>query len=95
MKLTAPQRRGLEILAAQTGAIAPRDFARQMWPDSPAWDKRTRGQRGGNRSGAMGGTMPMIGARLLWRLQDLQCAGMIDYRWVITQRGRQRLTEPS
>lgn len=93
MKLTAPQRRGLEILAAQDGPIAPRDFAMQMWPDSKGWERRTRGRD--NHPGAMGGTMPMKGATLLWRLADLACASRIEYRWVITERGRQRLTEPS
>lgn len=94
MKLTAPQRRGLEILAAEERPIAPRDFAMAMWPDSIGWTKRTR-KFGGNDPGAMGGTMPMKGATLLWRLADLGCASQLEYRWVITERGRQRLTEPS
>lgn len=93
MKLTPPQRRGLEILAEQEGPIAPRDFARLMWPDSKGWNRRTRGRD--NHPGAMGGTMPMIGARLLWSLFDSRLASPDCGRWRITVSGIQRLTEPS
>jgi hypothetical protein len=89
--LTAPQRKALEILN-DGEAYAPRDFARAMWPDSPAWTRRSRGQRGTNRSGAMAGTMPMLGAKMLWHLYDL---GYVTQRdsgdWRITSKGREAL----
>ncbi|KQO98614.1 hypothetical protein [Leifsonia sp. Leaf264] len=54
------------ILAALEGASTEgatgRELAKQLWPDSPAWDRRTRG-RSGNRNGALGGTLPMKGAK--------------------------------
>lgn len=97
--LTPAQRKGLEILK-EHGPLSPRDFALKMWPDSPAWSKRNRGQRGTNHSGAMAGTMPMLGAKLLWKLQSLSCAheretSLYARQWVISERGLQRLTEPS
>lgn len=97
--LTPAQRKGLEILK-EHGPLTPRDFARLMWPDSPAWNKRSRGQRGTNRSGAMASTMPMLGAKLLHRLEDLSCASqretsLYSRAWVISERGLQRLTEPA
>lgn len=97
--LTKPQRRGLEILK-EHGPLTPREFAMHMWPDSPSWQKRNRGQRGTNHSGAMAGTMPMLGAKLLWKLRDLSCAreretGLAARQWVITERGVKRLTEPT
>lgn len=71
--LTPAQQRGLEILR-EHGPLAPREFAMLMWPDSPAWQKRTRGRD--NHPGAIGGTMPMNGARLLWKLRDLKLADL-------------------
>lgn len=79
-KLTAAQQRGYDILK-QHQPLSPRAFAELMWPDSPAWGKRNRGQRGTNRSGAMAGTMPMNGARLLWKLQELGFASQHDRLW--------------
>jgi hypothetical protein len=93
-KLTPAQRKGLEILERE-GKLAPRDFAREMWPDSPAWNRRTRGSGSANRAGAVGGTMPMNGAKVLWSLNYLACASHENGIWFITERGRQRLTEPS
>lgn len=83
-KLTAPQQRGLDILRAADHPMSPREFALAMWPDSPAWEKRTR-KFGGRDPGAIGGTMPMKGASLLWRLYDLGLASTLDGRW--TARG--------
>jgi hypothetical protein len=99
MKLSPAQRKGLEILS-DGEKYSPREFARKMWPDSPAWNRRSRGQRGTNHSGAMASTMPMLGAKLLWKLWDLGLATEVQSdlnarTWVITERGRQRLTEPS
>lgn len=88
MGLTAPRRRALEILIDQGEPMAPRDVAMALWPDSPAWERRNRGQRGTNHSGAMAGTMPMLAAKLLWRLADDGYAGMVNYRWVPSEKGR-------
>lgn len=82
VKLTAPQQRALDILRGAGGPLAPREFARLMWPDSPAWNRRSRGARGSNRSGAMAGTMPMNGARMLWKLRDLGLAVQVNRKWV-------------
>lgn len=90
--LTPAQRKGLEILK-EHGPLRPREFAKLMWPDSPAWNRRTKGRRTGTIAGAVGGTMPMLGAKLLRRLQDLACAADYDNDWRITERGRQRLNE--
>ncbi|MDF2915887.1 MAG: hypothetical protein K0S70_104 [Microbacterium sp.] len=70
--LTTAQEKGIETLRANQ-PLSPREFAMLMWPDSPAWHKRTR-KFGGRDPGAVGGTMPMNGARLLWRLFDLKLA---------------------
>ena len=43
-----------------------REVARFLWPDSPAWERRTKMHRG--RNGSMGGTMPMKAGRILWGL---------------------------
>lgn len=40
-KLTAAQTRALEMLVANQ-PVSPRQFAKLMWPDSPAWNKITR-----------------------------------------------------
>jgi hypothetical protein len=44
-------------------AMTAREVAQALWPDSPAWAKRTRKRLG--RNGAMGGTMPMRAGRIL------------------------------
>lgn len=88
--LTEPQVRALRIVVdAGDRGIAPRAVARLMWPDSPAWHMRTRGRNG--RNGAVGGTMPMKAAQLLWRLV---AAGLVvKYEaagvFVPTDKGRQ------
>lgn len=69
--LTAPQAKGLALLR-EHGPLSPREFAQLMWPDSPGWETRTR--KFGGAQGAVGGTMPMKGARLLWRLHALGLA---------------------
>lgn len=85
---TAFQLRALTVLA--TDDFTPRTFAMALWPDSPAWQRRTRGRD--NRSGAIGGTMPMKGAKELWRLRDLGFAReRPDGRWTITSVGRAHL----
>lgn len=68
MTLTEPQARALAYLRDHPRCTS-REVAWHLWPDSPAWGKRTRKFRG--QQGAVGGTMPMLGGRLLWRLLDL------------------------
>lgn len=73
--LTAPQRKGLTLLQEHQ-PVSPRQFAQRMWHESPAWSHRTN-KRGGH-AGAIGGTMPMKGARMLWTLRDLGLARQDD-----------------
>lgn len=82
MNLTPGQTRALEVLNAADKPLAPRQVAQRLWPDSPAWAKRTR-RYGANRNGAVGGTMPMLAAKLLHALQDKGMARITDdgYRW--------------
>lgn len=70
-KLTEPQALMLAALrdACQNDRTAsPGQMARIRWPDSVGWKKRTR-KFGTNDPGAVGGTMPMKAATVLWRLQ--------------------------
>lgn len=62
--------------------FAPRQVAELLWPDSPAWNQCTRGRN--NRSGAMGGTMPMNAAKILWRLRDLGMTQTHSMGWSLT-----------
>lgn len=73
--LTDPQAKALTFLREQQ-PVSPRQFAQLMWPESPAWRQRTN-KRGG-RAGAVGGTMPMQGARMLWSLHRLGLAARND-----------------
>lgn len=72
---------------------APRQLAKMRWPDSPGWRKVS--SRGSTPAGgAMGATMPMKAATVLWRLQGKGLALCEDYnRWTITDKGRRWLTE--
>ncbi len=67
--LTEPQHRALVALIELADSsrvpggppmfwVAPRALAKALWPDSPAWERRTRFGAVGNQ-GALGGTMPM------------------------------------
>lgn len=93
--LTAPQSRALAVLGAQEGrAVSPRQVALALWPDSEAWTKRTRGRRTGTIAGAVGGTMPMKAARLLWALHERGLAEKEDRDtnlWYLTRLGEQVL----
>lgn len=94
MILTPRQRDVLTHLAAEP--LAPRQIAERLWPDSPGWQNRTR-RYGTNRNGALGGTMPMLAAKILWRLRD---DGLVRepesdaYLWRITDRGRAAIATP-
>lgn len=80
-------------MLADRGEVHPRQLAELLWPDSPAWERRTR-RYGANRNGALGGTMPMNAARLLWRLADQGLAKPPAEEfapWSITTAGRAML----
>lgn len=68
--------------------VSPREIALLLWPDSPAWDRRPRRHDG--RSGALGGTMPMKAATLLWRLKQrgLVTTDPHNNLWTLTGRGQ-------
>lgn len=74
--------------------MAPREVAKALWPDSPGWGKRSH--RGSTPAGgAMGATMPMKAATLLWRLcphYTRQRAGH-GACWTITDAGRRALAD--
>lgn len=58
MKLTASQRRALEVIrewwTVYRKEIRPREFARRMWPDSPRWQVHVKcGPNGSHRGGGM------------------------------------------
>jgi len=105
-RLTPPQERALIALrdlcdaphgTAQVpwGYASPRDVAQVMWPDSEGWEHRSR--RGATPAGgAMGATMPMKAATVLWRLHTARLAWHDSLRsrpWSITPAGRAYLAE--
>lgn len=81
--LTAAQRRAYDVLREKQ-PVSPREFAKLLYPDSPGWKRVTR--KFGGHTGAMGGTMPMIGARMLWKLRDLGLAYQEGSRWRAIER---------
>lgn len=100
--LTQPQKNALEALAALSDAnpaypdraVAPKAVALALWPDSEAWTKRNRGRRTGTIAGAVGGTMPMKAANLLWRLRERGLAEPEEHGsdlWILTPLGRRVL----
>lgn len=102
VKLTGPQTNALRVLrdlcdqpmgtaGRPHGYTTPRPVARKLWPDSVGWTKRTR-MYGTNRNGAVGGTMPMKAATLLWKLWP-HFASCEDNRWSITDAGRRYLDQ--
>lgn len=102
--LTGPQAKMLRILAdapvdkyGDARPIPPRGVAKAMWPDSVGWSRRTR-KYGTNDPGALGGTMPMKAATVLWRLQAMgyadRAGASYDHLanlWTITPAGRDAL----
>lgn len=105
IRLTAPQRRALETLRDLIDAkpefpgydrtVNPRAVAQALWPDSPGWDKRSS-RRSTPAGGAMGATMPMKAATLLWRLWNYRLVQHDPNRtgsngWTITEKGREYL----
>ena len=105
--LTAPQEKMLAVLRSindggnrpdgRLRSAAPREVAKAMWPDSVGWSKRTR-KYGTNDPGALGGTMPMKAATVLWRLEDRGLAVRVGASydvfanlWQITEHGRRVL----
>lgn len=105
--LTKPQERALRFLFEaseghltdenrndrymQPRGVAPRQIAYMMWPDSKGWDKRSN--RGSTPAGgALGATMPMKAATILWRLFP-HYAVHRNYAWYVTDRGRKYLAD--
>lgn len=86
MKLTPPQRRCLEILVKRK-RVVPWEMAMEMWPDSPGWNRRSR-RSSTPAGGALGATMPMKAATLLWRLHRKGLANLEGHnRWSPTRSG--------
>jgi hypothetical protein len=88
--MTGPQVRALLALqtacaASASGLVSPREIAHALWPNSPGWAKRSW-RKGSNNGGALGATMPMKAATLLWRLWKRRLAAP-------DRRGRWRLTD--
>lgn len=93
--LTPAQDKTLRLMYAKAKRVtypvemhdfSPRQVAEMLWPDSPAWEKRTRFRATSNQ-GALGGTMPMNAAKILWRLKT---AGMVqehNYLWHLSYAG--------
>ncbi len=84
MRLTDTDRKVLAYLRAHPGASA-RDVAHHLWPDSPAWQRRTR-KFGGKDPSALGGTMPMRVGRILWHMDARDLVYEHNYRWYANGR---------
>ena len=90
-KLTESQRRALSILAGE--AMAPREFAQAMWPESLGHNRMTNC---GQKSVTRGGGMNLAGGGYLGKLRK---GGLVrpshewtyDNRYAITAEGRQAL----
>lgn len=102
--LTPPQLRALTALrdisdkprgsaGRPRGSASPREIAHELWPDSPGWTRVSK--RGATAAGgALGATMPMKAATLLWRLDAAgvgESPAIDSNAWTITQRGRDLL----
>lgn len=96
--VTVPQGRALAILYNRThtgGVLYPAELAEALWPDSPGWGRRAR-RMATTAGGALGATMPMKAAQLLWRLRGKGYAELgrepltgatSSNRWRITEAG--------
>jgi hypothetical protein len=92
--LTNPQMRALKAVYDLSGEdkgrcdmVSPRLVALELWPSSPAWDRRPRHINGS--FGGMGATMPMKAGVLLWRLS---ARGLVQHHpkrnlWAMTDTG--------
>jgi hypothetical protein len=102
VKLTDVQAAMLEALpieGQQQGRTA-RQVAHDVWPDDPAWRKRTHGRGASRHNGALGATMPLRAGRVLAALERRGLAqrgdrgdGLDDRRWWRTWAGHQALTD--
>lgn len=93
--LTAPQLKALTILASpREGAfVTPREVEHPMSQDVTDWAKRSR-RFATAVGGALGATMPMKGATMLWKLRDRGLAQLDGTNhWQITEKGQRVLTE--
>lgn len=95
-ELTKAQHKALTILA-EAEDITPRQFAREMWPDSPGWK---RSHKCGPYGASRGAMMPMAGGGYLGKLSRVAdppwvimvsrwvCGRYLGHNWAITQAGR-------
>lgn len=72
-----------------SAGVPGRTVASALWPDSPAWNKRTR-KHGTNDPGAIGGTMPMKGARAARELNEL---GLVHINYTEHHQALFRISE--
>lgn len=86
-----PRHPGMPVWAREYAT--PRELAMIRWPDSPGWKKVSK--RGSTPAGgALGATMPMKAATVLWRLAGHGLAQCDRYNeWTITTKGRNHLKE--
>lgn len=93
--LTPARVRALSALAKHD-ELHSREWAKAMWPDSPAWGRSTNRHDG--KGGGKGAAMPMKAAAFGYRLAS---DGLVTYRrpastthpvWSITEAGRAALT---
>lgn len=77
------------------GYLAPRQFAKLRWPDSPKWQKATKcGPSGAHRGGGMytaaGGLLGKLAGRGLVRRES---RGTYDHGYVVTTDGKLALAK--
>lgn len=105
LRLTGPQAEMLAVLCGLNDrrgptvpprGVPPRQLAMRRWPNSPAWKRLTRVR--GSKPGALGGTMPMKAATVLWKLEAHGLAtregtpyDRLANLWLITDAGRRWL----
>lgn len=84
LPLTPIQYRALRILDEAEGDLAPREFAREMWPDSPAHNVKRPAVTGAAGSGlwyAAGGYLgKLVKRKLVERIEGgyrLRCRGLL------------------
>ncbi len=93
--MTDSQRRGLEVLRDH-GPLTPSQFAKRMWPDSPAWVRSGKCGAYGSHAGV---AMPSAGGAMIARLRRLGWATWAPKtlghyaRHELTEAGRRALEE--
>lgn len=87
-----------EAQARHFNGFPGRAIAKILWPDSTAWNRRTRGSNARAGGNAMAGTMPMLGAKAA---RALGYEGLLSEHssshhqssWRMSERGRRYLDE--